>query len=526
MTTRRIRVLLLFTVAALFPLAAPAQVDFSKYVAIGDSLTAGFMSGGLVADDQQYSYPALLARQFGITDFEQPWISQPGIPTQLVLQSLVPDVVLNRDHDGDGTDDAPGQPFNLFLPRPYDNLGIPGAAARHMVHVPPPGDPDRPFFYDLVVRGDLLQDGTEDTVLEQAVALEPTFITVWIGANDVLGAAASGCDDTITNLDPSWFCPPTDQFHDAFDALIDGLAATNAKLAIANVPDVLVIPFMQFMPETVVDDSGQEFDLYSADRLNSGLPFPEKVTASDLVLPAARCYLDQGCGLSPKSVGQPLPPTMLGFPSNTIEGCEGPPGAPEPFVWDCSGGYMPTNAVLRVFEAKPISDALQAMNAHIAAKAAEVGAALVDANAFFEKTAAEGVHLGGIDYDTSFISGGLFSYDGVHPTRLGYALVANLFIDTINAYYGTSVPEVDLRPFVFGGLSPGPTPPVPSASVAMPAGMPQLFTGGRGFEQAPATSRRLERQRALQRLRTGRAEPPRRRTDRHRTGRRAHRPRR
>ncbi|RMG47922.1 MAG: hypothetical protein D6718_02625, partial [Acidobacteria bacterium] len=352
--------------AVLAPSAAPAQVSFRKYVAVGDSLTAGYASGGLVADHQAYSYPALLADRFGSEQpFEQPWISDPGIPTLLVLHSLVPGVVLDQDHDGDGTADPPGSPLNLFLPRPYDNLGIPGAAVRHTVHPPPPpGDPDRPFFYDLVIRGDLIPDGTEDTVVQQVAALQPTFVTIWIGANDILGAALSGCDGSVASLDPNWFCPitPSEAFDADFQLLVDSIDATGASLAIANLPDVTAIPFVQFMPET--GPNGE--DLYSIDR-QSGQP--EKVLAADFVLPAARCYLEQGCGFG-------VPPTLLGAPSDLVQGCEGPPGAPEPFTWDCSAGAMPTNAVLRAFEAQTLQARIADYNATIEAKAAEVGAAL------------------------------------------------------------------------------------------------------------------------------------------------------
>src|SRR6202035_3443947 len=48
------------------------------------------------------------------------------------------------------------------------------------------------------------------------------------------------------------------------------------------------------------------------------------------------------------------------------------------------------------------------------------------------------------------ITGGVFSYDGVHPTPFGYAFVANAFIDAINAKFGAQIPEADLSPFMFG----------------------------------------------------------------------------
>jgi len=85
--------------ALLLPVAAFAvdtgSANFTKYVAIGDSLTAGFMSGSLYRSAQVNSYPALIHRQATGTDtgFDQPLISEPGIPAALELKSLVPLVV-------------------------------------------------------------------------------------------------------------------------------------------------------------------------------------------------------------------------------------------------------------------------------------------------------------------------------------------------------------------------------------------------------------------------------------------------
>ncbi|HSF38956.1 MAG TPA: hypothetical protein VLT87_04125, partial [Thermoanaerobaculia bacterium] len=93
----------LLALALLVPAGAFAQsvdtgdANFTRYVALGDSLTAGFSSNALVETFQRRSYPALIWRQAtnGAAGFEQPLVSQPGIggtPGFGVLQlvSLVP----------------------------------------------------------------------------------------------------------------------------------------------------------------------------------------------------------------------------------------------------------------------------------------------------------------------------------------------------------------------------------------------------------------------------------------------------
>ena len=124
---RTLRTLLILpVVAGLIGAPALAQntgsADFSSYVALGDSLTQGFSNGGVFAGVQVNSYPALIAQQAGVTGFEQPLVSAPGIPGLLHLQSLAPLVIAPIPGNG--------LPTNLDLPRPYNNLAVSGFDTR------------------------------------------------------------------------------------------------------------------------------------------------------------------------------------------------------------------------------------------------------------------------------------------------------------------------------------------------------------------------------------------------------------
>src|SRR5262245_11809991 len=100
--------------------ANTGSADFTRDVAVGDSLTAGVSSASLAQTVQRTSYPALIYRQARgtTTGFEEPLVSEPGIPPGLFLRTLAPSF---------GTKPGTGQPVNLNLPRPYNNLGVPGA---------------------------------------------------------------------------------------------------------------------------------------------------------------------------------------------------------------------------------------------------------------------------------------------------------------------------------------------------------------------------------------------------------------
>lgn len=373
--------------ALLVPAAVLAQTgsaDFTRYVAIGDSLTAGFMSGSLFVGAQQNSYPILIYRQATgrTTGFEQPTVSEPGLPNgSLELRSLSPLVIAPRP--------GQGSPTNLNLNRPYNNLAVPGARLRDILVTTTGG------LHPLVLRG----IGTQ---LQQAVGLSPTFVTIWAGNNDVLAAATSGIViDGVT-------LTPVAQFETDFRTLASTIAGTGAKMAIATIPDVTTIPFVNTISPFLTTPVGP------VPILGPNGP----LTANDRVLLPASALLAQGIGV----------PVALGG----------------------TGTPLPDSAVLSAAEMSTISSRVQSYNTIIRAVATERNAALVDTNALLNAAARGEFGVGGMVLTTTFLTGGIFSYDGVHPTAIGYAVVANAFIDAINAKFGGSIKPVNLAPFLFG----------------------------------------------------------------------------
>ncbi|HKI85975.1 MAG TPA: SGNH/GDSL hydrolase family protein [Thermoanaerobaculia bacterium] len=390
--------LLAVLAVVLLPGALLAQVNtgdanFSMYVSMGDSLTAGFYSGGLTQTFQKQSYPALLARQAtgGTADFEQPLVSAPGIPPLLALKSLSPLEIVPLP--------GFGQPLNLNLPRPYNNLAVPGETTHGLLTTVT----DNGGLHDLILRG-------LGTQLQEGLALHPTFVTLWIGNNDVLGAATSGIViDNVTLTTVSKFTAD-------YQAIVGAIAASGAKLAVANIPNVYDIPFVTTIPPVVVDPSTNQPVMVN------GQPIPligpnGPLSPDDHVLLTASSLLAQGIGI----------PAQLGG----------------------TGQPLPDSAVLSASETATIEARIAAFNQVIANTANNVGAALVDINSMFDNIAQNGDDLGGVEYTADFLTGGLFGYDGVHPTPLGYAVAANAFIRAINKTYSARIPLVDYSPYVF-----------------------------------------------------------------------------
>jgi lysophospholipase L1-like esterase len=409
------KAVLLLGLALLLP-ASPSfaqgtgAADFTRYVAIGDSLTAGFASGGLVQAVQANDYPALIFRQAtGQTSgFEQPLVSAPGIPALLQLQSLSPLVIAPRA--------GRGNPVNLTLQRPYNNLAVPGANVHDVVATVT----DNGGLHDLILRG-------LGTQLQQALVQRPTFVTVWIGNNDALGAATSGSVARLT---------PTASFDADYRAIVTALAGSGARLAIANIPDVTTIPFVTTLPTVVLNPQTNQPVLVNGAPVAligpNGLLHP-----GDHVLLSATAELAQGKGI----------PTQLGG----------------------TGQPLSDAVVLDANETATIAARVNDYNNIIRSVASQVNAAFIDANALLRQAATTGVPVGGVTFSAAFLTGGIFSYDGVHPTPFGYAYVANLFIAAINSQFGNDIPPVDLSRFMFGSEATA-----GSAAPADTAGM--LFT--------------------------------------------------
>jgi lysophospholipase L1-like esterase len=401
----------LLLVAVLLPAApARAQASFSTYVALGDSLTAGFSDGSLVETHQRVSYPALLATQAGVTAFEQPLVSQPGIPTELTLVTLIPPVVSAKASNQ-------GAALRLDLPRPYNNLGVPTARVVDLLTRVTDGG----GFHDLILRG-------RGTALAQGASLKPTMVTLWIGNNDVLAAAVNGrAIDGVT-------LTPLASFRAAYQSVVDAIKASGATAVAANVPDVVTIPFVTTIPPVVVSPTtgapvrvnGQTVAL-----LGPNGPLP----ANSLVTLAAAPLLLKGDGV----------PTALGG----------------------TGRPLPDEVILDLNEVAVIRERVGQYNQVIAQICQGAGIAVLDVNAFFADVAAHGRLVGGVTLTSAFLSGGLFGYDGIHPTDLGYALIANEWIRLVNAR-GGQLEEVNLGPYL--GVTPAPASATASGAHGVVAG--------------------------------------------------------
>ena len=358
----------------------PRTPQLARYVALGNSITAGFQSAGIDDSTQRRAYPALIARQAGVP-YSYASLGE-GCPAPItgLLAGLA----------GGGS-----RPCTVAGQRPgakvLNNVAVPGADSFD------PTDPT-PDTDDLTV---LILDG--ENQIDKALEQPPTFATVWIGNNDVLGAAIEGiaAPATITG---------TTVFAANYEALTDALTAGGVTGGVLiGVADVTRIPLL--------------------------------VAATELADPTVRQALNFATGktvtVDPSCTGSSV------LISLAIVGAIASNAHPPTIACTAAqAGGLGDRYVLDDAERSAIQAAIDSYNGHIQATAVAMGFAYYDPNPLFAAARANGEIPARPDVlsDTPF--GVLFSLDGVHPSSAAHVRIANELIDVINSRYATGIPRI------------------------------------------------------------------------------------
>lgn len=406
------------------PTLSKGTADFSTYVAIGDSQTAGYADGGLYREGQLNSFPAIIAGQMkavGSGDFSQPLFSEAqangsgyiqltgftngspvtaAVTTNLAIrgQQAVPgfgNVTLYTKYTGDN-----------------NNYGVPGIKLQQITYAP---YGNLNGYFERLLPGNSPANTT--TYLDYATTKPYTFFTCWLGNNDALGYATSGgASDALTDKT---------QFAQLYTVLLNKLTEKGQKGLVATIPDVSAIPYFNTVTTGAILANVQKANaavqaIYinakaSAD-IGSTTYTPRAATAEDLVVltfPTSR-------------IGQPVTNAAGTFPYGLD------PRAP-----------VENQYILDKNEVALVRDYINAYNVTIKSIAMTKDLAVFDAYTYLNQ-AIKGITVNGANLSTAYISGGLFSLDGVHLTPRGYAIEANEMIKAINFKYSSTIPSVNI----------------------------------------------------------------------------------
>jgi lysophospholipase L1-like esterase len=260
---------------------------------------------------------------------------------------------------------------------------------------------------------------TQTQMMQRA---HPTFVTVWIGNNDVLGAATS-----FTNGGDSTKITPVALFETRSTAVFDSVQAVSPRgVVVIGVANVTAIPFFSRGATYWAIDNG----------FVPGAAFPPSFV------------VDNNC--APISSGIPGArgdSTLVPFPYGSLLLNTARAGAPA--TLSCADTIP---RVVVPAELRKLLTAVAAYNAFDSTQAAERRWAWFNPNVALAALAADTAQVRAFPYFPQGNAGDsvawrrpfgrAFSLDGVHPSNSTHKLLANALIGVINGKYNTTIPAV------------------------------------------------------------------------------------
>src|SRR5712692_10858453 len=153
----------------------PVDPLFARYVSMGNSITAGFQSGGINDSTQRQSYAVLIGGAMGGNRFYYPSLNSFGCPPPFT------NIFTGARVGGAGITGTTCLFRSPNIPPYLSNVAVPGAETIDILNNgPTPGTHSNPLT-QLFLGG--------RTQVQVMMAAQPTFVSAWIGNNDLLGAA-------------------------------------------------------------------------------------------------------------------------------------------------------------------------------------------------------------------------------------------------------------------------------------------------------------------------------------------------
>lgn len=448
------------------PLPTPAtytsgSADFSNYIAIGNSLTAGYMDGALYSNGQANSIPAILATSFAATVDGDYTFNQPDINSEngfnnnispnpnggitfgrfkLDTEARIPSPVIN------------GEAPTAYSGPALNNFGVPGITVGQLRD---PATANNPFYARFASN-----PGTS-TILGEATAANPTFFSLWIGNNDVLGYATGGASN------PASLTSNAD-FQTRFTNVVtDLMTETSAEGVVINIPSFLGLAYFRAVPHNPIPlDAATATQLNAAyTDYNNGLNQAaglgaitqaeadrrqiafEASTSNEFVMEDETLTDLSALGLP--SIRQAEETDLTVLTLGSLLGIdafgEGPYGLQD---------AVSDQFVLIPSELVEIETSRQTFNGIMAQIVAANSDRLVlyDTNAqdgafadlFGLSDGVPGITIDGVDLSPDFAPTGVLSTDGIHPNPRGNALIANEIIAAIEAKFGSDLPSINV----------------------------------------------------------------------------------
>ncbi|MDB5233991.1 MAG: hypothetical protein JWR44_984 [Hymenobacter sp.] len=431
-----------------------AGVDLSRYLAVGDSYTAGYSAGGLTRASQEYSFPNLLAQQFSKATpnavFTQPLLEvgtgagyldlvdfpANGFPrARRVAGQAVRRTVIDPAACG-GPDTLRLLTRSATSNALPQNLGVPGLLLSQIETVgwgneasATPGRAFNPYFERLLPAND------NRTYLQAVTtaAASATFFTYFQGLDDLMPYVRSGGQCGEINLDdPVKRGSFQTTLRQNAKTVLDQLTSGGRRGIVARVPDLVTLPILRSGKGSALETRlqaifGDTARLYIADPNNSGPA--QRITGADYVVATTFPRIGQR---TPVVVGGTTLMLPYGRDSrNPLRDADVLDSRELSFLTNIISNYNnQLNLLARDVYKLPVLNNSQLSY-------------LLDINSAMPAFVVEAISVGGVVYTAEPVRGNFFSLDYYSLTPRGNALIANTFILAINKAYRANIPAID-----------------------------------------------------------------------------------
>jgi hypothetical protein len=403
------------------PEMSAGEINPTRFVMVGGAHTAGYMDDALYFDGQENSLANLIAGQLekvGGGSFYQPLVSANSVGVNLNGLSK-----LKLGYKTDCENVASLSPLrvaatgdlsiwsdNLYNANShFGNYGVPGLKVSDA------------FTANYAAQNNYfnrMKSAVSASVMEDAMAQNPTFFSLFLGLDDVMAyAKAGGKGQTL---------PTVLEFQSDYTAVVEGLISSGAKGVLATIPDVTKMPYFNTIPYNGL--ALTEADAGNLDLLNNvynplGYFFDYGNNPFMMVDSTANDF----------AVRQLLPGEylLLSLPLDSVK-CH-QVGVLYPFR---------DEFVLSLQEVNLLRSRITAYNQVITNLSNQFGLALVRTDEFIGSLS-DGFVYNGVSMSAKFVSGGAYSLDGIHLNARGNAVLANQFIKAINSKYKARIPAVN-----------------------------------------------------------------------------------
>ncbi|WP_343635576.1 hypothetical protein [Fluviicola sp.] len=400
------------------PETSAGELDPSRFVMIGGSHTAGYMDDALYYDGQQYSIANLLSKQLqkvGAGAFNQPYMPSNSVGVSgsgmsrfklgyktdcLGVTSLSP---VRLAANGD----VAALNANVYnASQPFGNFGVPGMTVS-AINVSSYGM-FNPFF-------GRMSSSSSASVLNDALASDPTCFALFVGIEDILPYAQGGASNA-TYINPATFSA-------YYEQLVVSMIGSGRKGVLSLIPDVTEMPYFTTIPWNGLNLTPDKAASLNAIYNPIGISFQEGPNGFMIQDPGAGAF-----SVRHMVEGELV---LLSTPLDSVK-C------------NSMGSVFPfrDQLVLTLDELTEIRGVIAQYNAAITAIAQNYNLALAKPDELVTNMQT-GVVYNGITLSTKFVSGGAFSLDGIHFNPRGNALITNEFIRALNEKYHAKIPAVN-----------------------------------------------------------------------------------